>query len=106
MINEEFNKLIPYVSENFITYPLFEEGKYIPFLNFWHIPKDDNVVYDRLQDFDNPHYEILVHDTEYSIKECQIYPKFIETDEGGYEFVKDDWSIEEMIEIIVKILNL
>ena len=105
MINEEFNKLIPYVSENFITYPLFEEGKYIPFLNFWHIPKDDCIVYDRLQDFDNPYYEILVHDTECSIKECRIYPKFIELDEGGYEFVKEDWSIEEMVEIVIKLLN-
>jgi len=105
MINEQFDKLIPYVSENFITYPLFEEGKYIPFLNFWHIPKDDNVVYDRLQDFDNPHYEILVHDTEYSIKECQIYPKFIDID-YGYTFEKEDWSIEEMVEIVIKLLNL
>jgi len=30
-------KLIPYVSENFITYPLFEEGDYRPTISIWSI---------------------------------------------------------------------
>jgi hypothetical protein len=103
MINEQFNKLIPYVSENFITYPLFEEGNYAPFLNFWTIPKEDNVdIYKSLLEFQHPHYEIIVEDTEWSIKECSIYPKFTEP----YQYTKPDWSIEEMVEIVVKLLKL
>ena len=35
MIHIQINRLIPFVKENFITYPLWEEGKYIPFVNFW-----------------------------------------------------------------------
>ena len=35
MIHKQFEKLIPYVSENFITYRLWEEGKYFPFINIW-----------------------------------------------------------------------
>jgi hypothetical protein len=33
MIQKQIDKLIPYLNENFITYPLWEEGKYIPFVN-------------------------------------------------------------------------
>ena len=103
MINEQFNKLIPYMSENFITYPLFEEGNYTPFLNFWTIPKEDNIdIYRGLLEFQHPHYEIIVEDTECSIKECKIYPKFTEL----YEYAKSDWSIEEMVEIVIKLLKL
>lgn len=35
MIHKKIEKLIPYISEEFITYPLLGEGKYIPFLKCW-----------------------------------------------------------------------
>lgn len=108
MINKQFNKLIPYVSENFITYPLFEEGKYIPFLNFWYIQNTNEVARFNIKNFKANNYELIEEHEEFfdTIMNCQIYPKFIETDEGGYEFVKEDWSIEEMVEIVIKLLNL
>lgn len=31
----KFEDLIPFVSENFITVPLWEEGDYTPYINFW-----------------------------------------------------------------------
>ena len=34
-LHEKIEKLIPFISEEFITYPLWEEGKYIPFLKCW-----------------------------------------------------------------------
>ena len=34
MIHQKIEKLIPFISEEFITYPLWKEGKYIPFLKF------------------------------------------------------------------------
>lgn len=30
-----YKKLLPFVSENFITFPLWEEGDYRPTLNIW-----------------------------------------------------------------------
>ena len=35
MIHKKIEKLIPFISEEFITYPLWEEGKYIPFIKCW-----------------------------------------------------------------------
>ena len=32
MIHKKIEKLIPSLNENFITYPFWEEGKYIPFV--------------------------------------------------------------------------
>jgi hypothetical protein len=103
MINKQFNKLIPYVSENFITYPLWEEGKYIPFVNFWCI---DEKVKSKIKKFKSKNYTIEKGDTSYSTTFYQIYPNFEDSEELGYIFTKDDWSIEEMIKIIIKLLNL
>jgi hypothetical protein len=103
MINKQFNKLIPYVSENFITYPLWEEGKYIPFVNFWCI---DKKVKSKIKKFKSKNYTIEKGDTSYSTTYYQIFPTFEDSEELGYTFTKDDWSIEEMINIIIKILNL
>lgn len=102
MINKEFNKLIPYVSENFITYPLWEEGKYIPFISFWYMNDD---IDKNIKEFKNNDYTIDVT-LEHRINHCQIYPTFEENDELGYVFIKEDWSIEEMIKIIIKLLDL
>ena len=104
MINEQFNKLIPYVSENFITYPLWEEGKYIPFINFWFI-RDNKRKDLNWKCYNHNDYIVEVLDTENSIKQYCISPKFEDID-NGYVFNKKDWSIEEMIKIIIKLLNL
>ena len=106
MINKEFNKLIPYVSENFITYPLAEEGIYLPFLNFWCI---DKKTVNKVKKFKNDNYEINTHWSSTIFDTTQHYtisPKFEYNDELGYVLIKEDWSIEEMIQIIIKLLNL
>ena len=36
-IEKLIKDIIPYVDENFITFPLWEEGDYRPVLNFWFI---------------------------------------------------------------------
>lgn len=111
MIQENINKLIPFISENFITYPLWEEGKYIPFVNFWQKAETVskcNQLDKRLRTLDtDTGYCIGIEDKQHSsvIHRCFIYPEFIETDDGGYEFVKKDWSIEEMISMLEVFLN-
>lgn len=110
MINKEFNKLIPYVSENFITYPLWEEGKYIPFINFWYVDKVKDKINNNIKKFKNENYTLVKQEDFYPFKTCivhyQIYPTFEENEELGYVFNKENWSIEEMIKIIIKLLNL
>ena len=38
---KQIEKIIPYIDENFITFPLWEEGLYIPFVKFWQIFNDE-----------------------------------------------------------------
>lgn len=110
-IHESINELIPYISENFITYPLWEEGKYIPFVTFWQIAK--NV--EELKKFEEE-FAILSRpigydfSIEYNINgtiigKIHIYPDFNDLDDGSYEFVNPDWSIEEMILLVKEFLN-
>lgn len=108
---EKINKIIPYISENFITYPLWEEGKYIPFFNFWQLCKtqDEIIALDKkLQNvFANSGYKVQYNDCNYSetILSYSVYPAYNELDNGGYEFVKKDWSINEMLDLIIKAIG-
>jgi len=107
MLHEKIEKLIPFISENFITYPLWEEGKYIPFVNFW-IKVDTE---DEIQEFDfkckeifeDTGYIVSYNDTNYSntILQYSVFPNFNDLENGPYEFVKKDWSIEEMIDLLI-----
>lgn len=111
MLQEKINKLIPYISENFITYPLWEEGKYIPFVNFWQ--KEEKVLgcevmcHQLNKILNSSGYDFVTEDRFESsrIIDFSIYPDFNETEDGGYDFVKKDWSIEEMITLIEKFLE-
>ena len=38
-IHENLSKLIPFIGDDVISYPLWEEGRYIPSLNFWQVVK-------------------------------------------------------------------
>ena len=40
MLQTKIDKLFPFISENFITYPLWEEGNYTPHINVWQTLKD------------------------------------------------------------------
>ena len=91
------------MSENFITFPLWEEGKYIPFVNFWQILKTPEQL-KKMEKIEG--YEIIFEKrTMSNTYNFSIYPDFEDLDDGGYEFIKKDWSIEEMFDIIEKIIN-
>ena len=111
MIHQKIEKLIPYLSENFITYPLCEEGKYIPFVNFWQ--KIDNEIQEQILDkklketFDGTGYFVIYQDSNYSntILQYSVCPTYFEIDNGGYKFEKESWSIEEMLELLWSVLK-
>ena len=111
MVHQKIEQLIPYISENFITYPLWEEGKYIPFINFWQRIESQ-------EEFEVLHNKMLQiipksgYDVEYdidspgnTIHHFYIYPKFKDRKDGSYKFKKKDWSIEEMLDLLVIILK-
>lgn len=87
------------------------EGKYIPFINFWQragTTKECNKLNKRLRKLDtNTGYKIGVEDKEYIsvLFNIFIYPDFIETEDGGYEFIKKDCSIEEMLTMLETFLK-
>ena len=111
MIHQKIEKLIPFISEEFITYPLREEGKYIPFLKCWKKADTENKC-TRLSNKLNKHfektgYEILFVGKEHRsvIHEFYVYPKFKELKNGSYKFTKKDWSIEEMLDLLAVVLK-
>ena len=113
MIHKQIEELLPYISENLITYPLWEEGKYIPFINFWQIAETEkdflemNARIDKIA-LENIGYEIIYqnNNTVGSIHYFSINPIFYsEHLTIGYSYKKSDWSIEEMLDIILKIVK-
>lgn len=104
MIHEKIEKVIPYVEENFITYPLWEEGKYIPFVNFWQAQEYDH-EFNRCQVLKDKGYRIELTKTSGNIHGFFMYPDYNEKDDGGYEYVNKNWSIEEMLDLLATILK-
>lgn len=111
MIHKKIEKLIPFISEDFITYPLWEEGKYIPFIKCWQKADTKNKC-TRLSTHLNKHfektgYEISFIEKEHRtvIHEFYIYPKYKELKNGSYKFIKIDWSIEEMLDLLSGVLK-
>ena len=111
MLQNKINKIVPYINENFISYPLQEEGKYIPFISFWQ--KAETVAAckkldARLRKLDTKTgYSISIEGKQHRsvIHNISIYPKFRELKNGSYKYSKSDWSIEEMIDMIIKFLE-
>jgi hypothetical protein len=105
-IQDKIDKLIPYINENFITYPLQEEGKYIPFIGFWQRAKTKKELASlnkNLKWLDNKTgYSInIIEKTHVSvIHDMVIYPSYRDLKNGSYKFTKKDWSIEEMLDIL------
>ncbi len=110
MLQTKIDKLIPFISENFITYPLWEEGNYTPHINVWQILKDEiefNKIVEKLNSITgNGEYSYFI-DLKYGrskIYEISINPNYIYSDNGGFDYVKDDWSIEEMVDLLITII--
>lgn len=111
MIHKKIEKLIPFLNENFITYPLCEEGKYIPFVNFWQKADADMDSLEKegriMEVFKDTCYQIEYSDNKYSdtIHEFKVYPNFTYLENGGYDFYKKDWSIEEILDLLITALK-
>jgi hypothetical protein len=105
MIHKQLERLIPYISEEAITYPLWEEGNYTPFLNLDIVTEKLLELERSLQEKVNlKGYEFQI-EREGRIFKISIYPDFEYNDEGSFDYMVEGWSIEEMIDIVAKVLN-
>lgn len=108
MIQDKIDKLIPYIDENFITYPLGEEGKYIPFVRFWFCTKNKDELKDVIAKlnaiFNGTGYVIDYYLQSRSMHHFTVSPDFTDLNNGSYEYVKKDWSIEEMLDLLADAL--
>lgn len=106
MIHHKIEQLIPFLSENFITYPLWEHGQFIPFINFWQktdSEKDLMELDNKLKEaFEKSGYIVNYSDNNFSntIHNYQVYPDFTDLENGDFEYVKKNWSIEEMLDLL------
>jgi len=109
MIHEKIEKLIPFIEEEFITYPLWEEGKYVPFVNFWQkfeSRKDISefrIKLSKIKELGYDFEEIVTH--KFKIYTYKVYPNFKEREDGSLKFENKKWSIEEMLELLVSIVS-
>ena len=110
MIADKIEKLIPYIEENFITFPLWEEGKYIPFVSIWQKINSISEVLDFDKKLDqlflNSKYDYDCLDNNFSetIYKYHIFPRYKELDNGGFEYLYDNWSIEEILDLLYSVL--
>jgi hypothetical protein len=111
MIYEKLNRLIPFVEEHVISYPLWEEGKYIPFLQLWRRGETETKrksiqsKLKKLRKFTSYEAEVRHVSMPSGIIHYHIYPKFTESVDGGYEFMNKDWSIEEMLDLAYRMFD-
>lgn len=122
----QIQKLIPFVDENFITFPLaITEGVYIPFYNFWQslstkedvklfldkaktILKDTGYTIDFQYEEDVHIYNHADIERDSTIVYFQIYPIYeIDTDNDGNVFVNvDPLSFDvDAIDLLIKIIS-
>lgn len=108
MIYEHIQYIIPYVSKDFITFPLTEEGNYTPFINFWQIfnaKKKKKEFEKRLNALLKPYdFKLEEKYTWGKIVEYHIYPAFITKRYGVYIY-KQEWMMEDIITILGKFLK-
>ena len=127
MTYNQIQKLIPFVDENFVTFPLvITEGVYIPFYNFWQslstkedlksfIRKATSILKDtgyeiKLRDEEDVHIHNYgeTDDMKSTIVNFQIYPIFEpDSDNDGNVFVNvDPLSFDvDAIELLIKIID-
>ena len=100
LIFPKVDRIIPYVNEHFITFPLAPEGKYIPHINFWQILNTEK----KLLHFDI-HIDEIFANSGYKI----VYLNNNTTNTihyYAYTYIKKDWSIEEMLDLIGELIML
>lgn len=113
-INEQIKEIIPFVDENFITFPLCEEGNYTPFLNFWQffggnvrkvnkLSLEFEIKAQRI--FIQFGYMVEINRINSNLFEYKINPILIYSKKGKIIYLNKNWSIEEMIELIKKCLQ-
>jgi hypothetical protein len=111
MIHKKIEQLIPYLSDNFISYPLWEEGLYIPSISIWRYFKRHEKYLEfkkGLEDIFLPNGYIIVENEIYNNKKTyslSIMPDWNYEDNGSYTFTNQNWSIEEIIELLISILK-
>jgi len=111
-IQERIDKLYPFVSEDFLTYKEWQDDIWCPYLTVWQFAKTE-------ADYDNlvKRMDLVLKTNKYTanIKEeyntllkvyrIVMHPKFKRLKGGGAKYTKPDWSIEEMIDALLKFVN-
>ena len=113
-LHEQINQLIPYIGENVISYRLWEEGIYLPFVTFWQqYNYEDAVHYLEFltKSFEQFGYGVDMEEPLHMSKHKKqiysyiVYPDFDYRDDGGYFTKREDWSIEEIFNLIIEHLK-
>jgi hypothetical protein len=106
---EKIEKLIPYINENFLTFPLWEsDGKLIPFISFWQKieNQDDFLAFEnKLQKlkycYEIDLKEFSLHNTIYNYS---INPEYKELEDGSFEFA-EPVNLEQMLDDLIVLIG-
>jgi len=105
-IHEQFERLIPYMDDNFIRYPLTEEGNFLPVLHIWQVVETAEAAGKLREIVDKfaVRYDIELEMQSRTTVDVSISPK-TKYEESVQVPLSAEWSIEEMVEILVQIIK-
>lgn len=102
-LRETIEKIIPYVDEDFLTFPLAEEGNYTQFLNFWQLAKTEKEaekIEKKIKKFNGENKKYCLDVVEpvmgVGVFRLSISPRFETAEDGSCDYLFEGWSVEEM----------
>lgn len=113
---KRLEKLLPYATNNIISYDLWEEGIYnVPFFRIFQVldKKELKKFEEKVEKLNNNNLDYVF---EIEDKDCYrtmnkktytivCFPNFEYNKDGSIYHIKDTWSIEEMIDLMVKLVK-
>lgn len=111
MNNKTITQLTPYVGDNFIEFPLWEQGHWIPQLTFWQKFENEDqacLFFNHLKKICGLAYKCefdRMTESTSNIFHIYIMPSYqiSDTDEVKYNFM--NWTIEEMVYLAIKAIK-
>ena len=105
--NKTITQLIPFVGDNFIEFPLWGQGHWIPQITFWQNfdnEKQINLFFDYLKKICGLAYKYDFErksETTSNIFDIYITPSYTISETSKLKYYWVNWTLEEMIHLAI-----
>lgn len=109
MLQDQITKLIPFIGSYFLEYPLWEEGNWTPAITFWQKTDDIKKLQESLEEYfgETGYFADALPNPDETLETVDVllYPIWDTLKDGTIEYALEDWSIEEMVDLLGDYLN-